>query len=136
MKYIDRYGAGLSFKHNLKRVDGPSQTAWFEIANEEGRVSIEERKFDFLHVCPPQTAPDFIRGSPLADENSWIDVDQNTLNHKRYANIWSLGDVTKPSRLAWLLKEKLLPPIYWQAMLKGREWMVSKETESAPKKPS
>ena len=33
----------------------------------------------------------------------------------------------KPSRLAWVLKEKILPPIYWKAMLKGKEWMVNPE---------
>jgi sulfide:quinone oxidoreductase len=33
-------------------------------------------------------------------------------------------DSTKPSRLAWFLKEKLLPPIYWKAMLKGKEWFA------------
>ncbi len=33
-------------------------------------------------------------------------------------------DGQKPSRLAWLLKEQILPPVYWQGMLKGREWMV------------
>jgi sulfide:quinone oxidoreductase len=37
--------------------------------------------------------------------------------------IW-LIDGTKPSHLAWLLKERMLPSIYWQAMLKGREWMA------------
>ena len=31
----------------------------------------------------------------------------------------------KPSRLAWLLKEKLLPPIYWDLMLKGHEWLAT-----------
>jgi sulfide:quinone oxidoreductase len=31
-------------------------------------------------------------------------------------------DGTKPTRAAWLLKEKLLPDIYWSMMLKGREW--------------
>ncbi len=36
-------------------------------------------------------------------------------------------DGQKPSRLAWLLKERILPPIYWQGMLKGREWMVKPE---------
>tara|TARA_B110000503_G_scaffold32213_1_gene52337 strand:+ start:336 stop:2003 length:1668 start_codon:yes stop_codon:yes gene_type:complete len=35
-----------------------------------------------------------------------------------------LIDGTKPSALAWYLKERLLPPIYWEAMLKGREWMA------------
>ncbi|MCC2662493.1 MAG: family phosphatase [Geminicoccaceae bacterium] len=33
-------------------------------------------------------------------------------------------EATKPSRLAWLLKEKMLPTIYWALMLKGREWLA------------
>jgi sulfide:quinone oxidoreductase len=40
-----------------------------------------------------------------------------------------LIDGTKPSRLAWLLGEWILPPVYWKAMLKGREWMVKPELE-------
>jgi sulfide:quinone oxidoreductase len=35
-----------------------------------------------------------------------------------------LIDATTPSRLAWLLKEKMLPAIYWELMLKGREWLA------------
>ena len=31
---------------------------------------------------------------------------------------------TRPSRLAWFLKERVLPPLYWEAMLKGREWLA------------
>ncbi|MBP6682663.1 MAG: NAD(FAD)-dependent dehydrogenase, partial [Halioglobus sp.] len=130
----------------------------------------------------------------------WVDVEQNTLRHKRYANVWGLGDAMnapnaktaaaarmqapivannlledmglvtgiahyngygscpltvergkivlaefgfggkllpsfpqwlingqKPSRLAWILKERILPPVYWKAMLRGREWMVNPE---------
>ena len=38
-----------------------------------------------------------------------------------------LIDGTRPSRLAWLLKERILPPLYWKAMLKGREWMAKPE---------
>lgn len=30
----------------------------------------------------------------------------------------------QPSALAWRLKAQALPWIYWEAMLKGREWMV------------
>jgi sulfide:quinone oxidoreductase len=33
-------------------------------------------------------------------------------------------DGTRPSRLAWLLKEKLLPALYFELMLKGREWLA------------
>ncbi|MDP2066957.1 MAG: TIGR01244 family sulfur transferase [Burkholderiaceae bacterium] len=36
-------------------------------------------------------------------------------------------DGTRPSRAAWYLKERLLPPLYWEAMLKGREWMARPE---------
>lgn len=36
---------------------------------------------------------------------------------------WLIND-RKTSRLVWLLEEKLLPPIYWQAMLKGRELLA------------
>ena len=35
-----------------------------------------------------------------------------------------LIDGTRPSHIAWLLKERMLPPIYWMAMLRGREWLA------------
>lgn len=38
-----------------------------------------------------------------------------------------LIDGTRPSALAWLLKERILPPLYWDGMLKGREWMAQPE---------
>ena len=34
---------------------------------------------------------------------------------------------TKATRLAWLLKEQILPPIYWKAMLRGKEWLAKPE---------
>ena len=37
----------------------------------------------------------------------------------------------RPSRLAWYLKEKILPPVYWMAMLTGKEWMVDPEQAKA-----
>lgn len=36
-----------------------------------------------------------------------------------------LIDGTRPSRAAWRLKADVLPALYWQAMLKGREWMAA-----------
>lgn len=53
-------------------------------------------KYDMLHLAPPQSAPDFVRYSPLAyadgPNKGWLEVDINTLQHKRYANIFGLGD--------------------------------------------
>jgi sulfide:quinone oxidoreductase len=49
-----------------------------------------------IHVAPTQSAPDSIKNSPLAvqdDPQGWVDVDGETLQHKRYKNIFSLGDV-------------------------------------------
>ncbi|MBI1182420.1 MAG: TIGR01244 family phosphatase [Alphaproteobacteria bacterium] len=36
---------------------------------------------------------------------------------------WML-DGTKATRAAWFLKDRVLPPFYWNGMLKGYEWMV------------
>ena len=38
-----------------------------------------------------------------------------------------LIDGTRPSRAAWVLKQHVLPPLYWDAMLKGREWLAQPE---------
>jgi sulfide:quinone oxidoreductase len=200
MEYIEKYDATLNFFYNLVSVDGPARKATFKVAKPDTTPTEVTVEFDMMHVCPPQTAPDFIRVSPLADAAGWVDVDQATLRHKEFDNIWSLGDVmnapnaktaaaarkqaptvadnivadiagrsavaqydgygscpltvergkivlaefgyggalkpsfpkflidgTKPSRAAWFLKETLLPPIYWRAMLKGKEWMAKPE---------
>lgn len=202
--YVQKYGVNLNFFHNLKAIDGDAKKAWFTVAKPDTTPTEVEVEFDMIHVVPPQIAPDFIRVSPLADGAGWVDVDQATLRHKTYDNIWSLGDVmnapnaktaaaarmqapvvaqnvvddingrsataqyngygscpltvergkivlaefgyggallpsfpkavidgTKPSRLAWWLKESFLPPFYWKGMLKGREWMVKPEKISA-----
>lgn len=43
---------------------------------------------------------------------------------------WIL-DGTRPTRLAWFLKDRMLPPIYWHAMLKGREWLCEPQPLAA-----
>ena len=200
MEYVKKYDATLNFFQNLVSVDGDAKKATFKVAKPDTEPEMVTVDFDMMHVCPPQTAPDFIRVSPLADAAGWVDVDQATLRHKTFDNIWSLGDVmnapnaktmaaarkqaptvaenicadidggspvaqydgygscpltvergkivlaefgyggalkpsfpkfvidgTKPSRAAWFLKEKMLPSIYWQGMLKGKEWMAKPE---------
>lgn len=92
--YIDRYKAKVHYSHKLVKVDGERKLAWFETTTADGDVGTVETSFDMLHVCPPQTAPDFIRSSPLADAAGWVDVDPGTLQHTRYPNIWGLGDAT------------------------------------------
>jgi len=38
-----------------------------------------------------------------------------------------LVEGTRPSRLSWFLKEKMLPWIYWNTMFKGKEWLAEPE---------
>lgn len=92
--YIDKYRAQIHFGHNLTKVDGALKLATFASTGPDGKVLQQEVSFDMLHVTPPQCAPDFIRNSPLADRGGWVDVDPASLRHRRYANVWGLGDVT------------------------------------------
>jgi len=49
-------------------------------------------KYDLIHVTPPQSAPDFLKRSPLANADGWVDVDKHTLAHVRYPDVFALGD--------------------------------------------
>ncbi|GAC1529905.1 MAG: hypothetical protein NVS2B4_08520 [Ramlibacter sp.] len=197
MEYIQAYGVDLLFGHSLVSIDGPNHRATFSRTTAAGAKEFIDAEFDMIHVVPPQVAPDFIRASPLADAAGWVDVDPASMQHRRYPDIFALGDVagtsnaktaaaarkqapvvahnvlanlgktqarasydgygscpltvergkivlaeflyggklapsfpswlidgTKPSRAAWFLKANVLPRVYWDAMLKGREWLA------------
>ncbi|MDX1477387.1 MAG: FAD/NAD(P)-binding oxidoreductase [Saprospiraceae bacterium] len=48
--------------------------------------------YDMIHVTPPQSAPEFIRKSDLANEKGWVEVNKATTQHVRYPNVFALGD--------------------------------------------
>lgn len=194
--YIERYNAHLNFESRLVAINGPAKIATFEQKRGDTVTRVEER-FDMIHVVPPQIAPAFVRNSSLAAASGFIEVNEATLQHVRYPNVFALGDAcsasnaktmaaarkqapvvavnvlaqlegkppvadydgygscpltvargkivlaefgyggkllpsfpnwlidgTRPSRLSWLLKDTILPPVYWHGMLKGHEWMV------------
>ena len=91
-KIVDKLHVHMNYRHDLIAVDGQGKTATFKITDESCNVSEITKRFDMLHVTPPQCAPDFISASTLADEKGWVDVDKFTLQHKRYKNIFGLGD--------------------------------------------
>ncbi|PUB12165.1 NAD(P)/FAD-dependent oxidoreductase [Yoonia sediminilitoris] len=124
MEYVERYGIDLDFGHNLIKVDGPAQKAWFSVTREGAAAETVERSFDMLHVCPPQCAPDFVKASPLADGAGWVDVDPATLQHTRHANIFALGDVAStPNAKTAAAARKQAPIVAMNAIavLKGRQ---------------
>lgn len=100
-KVVDKKGIKTDFFHRLVRVDGPNKKAYFEVKQFDNgeQVGTEERclDFDMLHVVPPQSAPDFIKDSPLAIKDGkplgWLNVNHFSMQHNQYENVFGLGDV-------------------------------------------
>ena len=104
-KVIDRKKIQVNYGYKLVEIDAQKQIAWFEMASHEhyhnkiGAVEILEDgnrkgiRFDMLHLAPPQTAPDFVKNSPLALESGWMNVDHHTLQNSDFKNVFGVGDV-------------------------------------------
>ncbi|MEN3974353.1 TIGR01244 family sulfur transferase [Emcibacter sp. SYSU 3D8] len=90
--YVQRYGITLNLESRLTAVDGNARVATFEHKGPDGAVAHTEQPFDMLHAVPPQLAPDFIRSSALAGASGFVEVDDATLQHARYPNVFGLGD--------------------------------------------
>jgi sulfide:quinone oxidoreductase len=119
-KLVSKYGIKVHFGANVTAINGGTKTISFETKelskdlenkfsnlqssdyaiienkNEDlfSRVSLN---FDICHTVPPQSAPDFIKNSPLKDDKNplgYVEIDKNTMQHSRYKNIFSLGDCT------------------------------------------
>ncbi len=80
--------------HTLAAIEPERQVAHFRLAD----GSTSEQSFDFLHVVPPMSAPDAIRQCGLAAQEGpfigqWLDVDIHTLQHRRYPEVFGIGDV-------------------------------------------
>jgi sulfide:quinone oxidoreductase len=93
-KVADKLQVHMNYRHDLIAVDGPNKMATYKVTDENGNAIEVTKHFDMLHVTPPQSAPDFIAKSSLANDKGWVDVDKFTLQHSRYKNIFGLGDAT------------------------------------------
>lgn len=85
------------FGANTLAIDGKSKTVLYEQKNAEGEIVQKSLNFDMCHAVPPQSAPDFIKKSPLADPNNalgYVEINKNTMQHSRYSNVFALGDCT------------------------------------------
>ncbi|UZK04727.1 NAD(P)/FAD-dependent oxidoreductase [Venatoribacter cucullus] len=113
------YEADARFTQTLVEVRGEEKIAVFETSKDGEKVR-EEVAFDLLHVVPPQSAPDFIRTSALANAEGWLDVNQQTLRHARYANVFGLGDCTSTpnSKTAAAIKSQV--PVLVANLLSAR----------------
>jgi sulfide:quinone oxidoreductase len=78
------------FREELIEVEGEQHEAVFKHLDTGDVTSLV--KFDMLHVTPPMGPPSFLATSALADKDGWVDVDKATLQHKRFANVFAIGD--------------------------------------------
>ncbi|MCY0999460.1 FAD/NAD(P)-binding oxidoreductase [Myxococcus sp. MISCRS1] len=94
---VKRYGIQTHFGHDLVAVDGARREATFETMR-DGQKTRVTLGYDLLHVTPPQSAPDFIRNSPLTSRegacSGWVRADKHTLQHPVFPNVFALGDAS------------------------------------------
>ncbi|MCC6703113.1 MAG: NAD(P)/FAD-dependent oxidoreductase [Fluviicola sp.] len=90
LEVVKRGNIDLHLSQKLIEIDGENKRALFQSMTDETETTWVD--YDIMHVTPPQSAPDFIRQSDLANAAGWIDVDAATLQHVRFSNIFGLGD--------------------------------------------
>ncbi|MCZ2481147.1 FAD/NAD(P)-binding oxidoreductase [Aquirufa nivalisilvae] len=90
---IHRYGIKTHFFVQLIEIDGPAKKAKFVGLGDTNKGQEYWVDYDMIHVTPPQSAPDFIRRSTLANQAGWVEVDKHSLQHVRFPNVFSCGDV-------------------------------------------
>jgi sulfide:quinone oxidoreductase len=86
------YGIEVRRESQLTEVDGEARRAVIADARTGTRETID---FDLLHAVPPQSAPDWVKQTPLADPASpfgYVAADKYTLQNPRWPNVFTLGD--------------------------------------------
>lgn len=99
------------FKHNLIAIDKYAKIATFEHTYEiKGdydeeleeydtitKREIVELEYDFIHIVPPMSAAEAVRTSALGwqkgSAKGWLEVNKETLQHRRYKNVFGIGDI-------------------------------------------
>lgn len=86
------YGVTAHLNSHVSAVDGPARTV--TISN-VGSGEQQQLPYTMAHLVPPQSAPDWVKASPLADANDpggYVEVDKHTLQHVRFPDVSALGD--------------------------------------------
>lgn len=94
LEVVKRGNIKLNFLQKLTEIDGANKRAKFVGFGEQNKDIETWVDYDMIHVTPPQSSPDFIKSSPLANAAGWVDVDKFTLQHPKFKNIFTLGDAS------------------------------------------
>jgi sulfide:quinone oxidoreductase len=119
-------GVGVEFNRRLAAIDVGARRATF--VSPEGEKF--ESRYDFIHVVPPMRATDVVRKSALAwregpfAAGGWLEVDKSTLRHRRYPDVFGIGDVNGTPRGKTAATVKKSAPVVAQnlvAAVAGRD---------------
>ena len=108
MLYQDRQ-VKVHYEHVLTAINPATRTASF--ATPTGTTELH---YDFINVVPPMRAPEAVRNSPLRWQegpfaaDGWMEVDKSNLRHRRFPNVFAVGDV------AGVPKGKTAASVKWQ----------------------
>lgn len=101
-------GIAVNRSHVLTAIDPVGRRATYRTPG--GEVTMD---YDFIHVVPPMSAPRVLVESALAWQDGafkgWLEVDRTTLRHRRYPNVFGIGDVNG------VPKGKTAASVKWQA---------------------
>ena len=94
---VPKYSEVLDQLRVERGVDGAFKNDLTAIEGDEAVFNVPEaapvrRKFDLLHVTPTMAPPKFITESGIANAAGYVDVNQGTLRHVSYPNVWAMGD--------------------------------------------
>ncbi|HEU4513465.1 MAG TPA: FAD/NAD(P)-binding oxidoreductase [Nocardioidaceae bacterium] len=91
-RVVERYGITVHKNSEVVEIDPEARRATVADLTGDGVTTLD---YDFMHVVPPQSAPDWVKATPLAnpdDPAGYIQVDQYTMQHTRYPDVYALGD--------------------------------------------
>ena len=109
MEQFKREDFKWHFRHNLVAVEKENKIAvfdakWqekgpfdpimkdFEVISKHETVRVP---YDFLHITPDAVAPREVAESDIGSAKGWVPVNKETLQHIKYNNVFSVGDIAQ-----------------------------------------
>ena len=125
-KVIADYGIHLHTGSEVRSIDSGSRKVTMTHISDGTETTLP---YDVLHAVPHQSAPDWVKSSPLStihsggDANGYVDIDKHTMQHVRYPNVFALGDAgSSPNSKTGAAVRKQAPVVVENidALLNGR----------------
>ncbi|MFW6600520.1 FAD-dependent oxidoreductase [Propionibacteriaceae bacterium Y2011] len=90
-RVVERYGINVRFSSEVTSIAADQRRV---TVTDNTSKTTEDLGYDLLHVVPPQSAPDWLKQTPMAADvpQGWVEVGKHSMQHVRYPEVFSLGD--------------------------------------------